>query len=414
MHRRLPVVPAACVMALVLGGAPAGPEDILGDAAGLFGTAAEVEGPQPMPISGYVEAAARAYQQDGDPVDWRAQSAGKVKVRLQTEGAGIRVRAEINALFSRGYGQESVGELVPRDLRPALEPFLAAAEDPYADRIEVAQAYVELPIGPLTLAAGRQPLALGTGYAWNPVDPFSGKSSLDPTYEVPAHDAVRLAAPLPRNGEARMAVIAGPAPGRLQELSGFAAVRVNLLFDWELSAATRYGSWTTDSLAVEAGRENVYGLATAGQVRDVGLHGELAWVDWPQGRGTDHLRGLAGLDTTLDSGKVLLLEYRYDGAGGTGDYKAAEWLAALSGERSGLARNAIYASATQTVMDVAEISLAAVVNLDDTSAALVPQVSVNFSERAESRLTMAVPLGRDGSEHGTGPVAVEARLTAYY
>ncbi|HID29771.1 MAG TPA: hypothetical protein EYP19_07165 [Desulfobacterales bacterium] len=43
---------------------------------------------------------------------------------------------------------------------------------------------------------GKQQISLGTGYAWNPTDVFNTKDLLDPTYEQPGHNAIRLDVPL--------------------------------------------------------------------------------------------------------------------------------------------------------------------------------------------------------------------------
>ena len=47
---------------------------------------------------------------------------------------------------------------------------------------------------------GKQPISLGTGYAWNPLDIFNRKDLIDPTYEQAGINALRMEIPVMDGG----------------------------------------------------------------------------------------------------------------------------------------------------------------------------------------------------------------------
>ncbi len=66
----------------------------------------------------------------------------------------------------------------------------------YDDRIFLDNAYLKFSFKYADLTFGKQQISLGTGYAWNPTDVFNFKSLLEPTYEQPGHNAIRLDVPI--------------------------------------------------------------------------------------------------------------------------------------------------------------------------------------------------------------------------
>jgi hypothetical protein len=390
-------------------------QDLLEDAAGLFEDSAEEATPEsgartdPV-LSGYVEASARSL----DPYSAaEVQAATKTKLRFRGESGSVRARAEIDATAYAGSHTTFLVDYLPEELRTPWLPYRDQLVMTYEESVEVAQAYATIPVGTISVALGRQPLALGTGYAWNPVDLFSAKNSLEPTYQVPAHDALLLSAPIPLNGLARLAVIAAPETAEATDLSGFVSARINLLFDWEVSLssqrriATDFSTFGTSPL-----RRMGYGLATAGQVGNFGVHGEIAAIS-EEDEGL-YWSWLAGADTTLEIQNRLLVEFLYDGSGSSGDYSAADWLRYLTGEKRALATRYLFASTTQTVLDVVEISLSGILNTTDWSTTVFPEIFVNFSERADLRAVLYWSRGRSGSEFASLPDVLELRITAYF
>ena len=66
----------------------------------------------------------------------------------------------------------------------------------FSDQTFLDNAYVMIRMKYADLIVGKQQISLGTGYVWNPTDIFNIKDILDPTYEQPGHNAIRLDIPI--------------------------------------------------------------------------------------------------------------------------------------------------------------------------------------------------------------------------
>jgi hypothetical protein len=112
---------------------------------------------------------------------------------------------------------------------------------------------------------------------------------------------------------------------------------------------------------------------------------------------------------------LLLVEGYFNGRGRSGDpYAAAAWLARLAGDRRSLGRFVVFASASRPFGELWRVSLGALANPGDGSAALVPSVSHEFAENVELRAQGVVSLGRDGAEFGSGGVGGSVRGRVYF
>ena len=67
---------------------------------------------------------------------------------------------------------------------------------PFSERSFLDNAYIKMAFKRFDVTAGKQQISLGTGYVWNPTDVFNIKDPLDPTYEQPGHNAIRVDVPL--------------------------------------------------------------------------------------------------------------------------------------------------------------------------------------------------------------------------
>ena len=396
---------------------PGDEEDILLEAEALFeedeeeGQAGSEMGTNL--ISGYLESAFLAFQEKEDVEGRRFQNANKLKLTLDKKISEVQVHGEINFLFYSGFNDFNLLHYLPEKFLAEWEPHRDDFAFSYANEVQVTQAYTVFPTGPLRASIGRQPLALGTGYAWNPVDPINKKNMMDPTDEIPAHDALKLSLPLPLNGEARLAAIVGED---INEFGGFVSVKVNALFDWELSAATMKYDLIEDFLTLDtcSYRDTTLGLAFSGQLGEVGLHGEAAcfFTENPD----NHFRWLLGGDYTFSFQNRIMVELYHNGSGlaGKEDYTAQDWFSYLSGERLVLGRNYGFFSTSQTVFDIADITLSTLASLTDFSLVIFPELKVNISELAEVRLIYYIPVGKDGTEFGTFASSAELRVTGYF
>ena len=70
---------------------------------------------------------------------------------------------------------------------------------PFSERSFLDNAYIKMAFKRFDLTVGKQQISLGTGYVWNPTDVFNIKDPLDPTYEQPGHNAIRVDVPIGSN-----------------------------------------------------------------------------------------------------------------------------------------------------------------------------------------------------------------------
>lgn len=392
-------------------------EDILSEAEGLFEDAEEdeqaagQEGIENL-LSGYLETNFQLAQDPEEGEEWHLLNANKLKLKLDKRIRGIHFHGEINFLYYNGSTTYNIVDSLPQEYRAPLEPSRDEFDFSLEDTLKVAQAYATIPVGPLRFTIGRQPLALGTGYVWNPVDPLNKKNIREPSYEIQAHDAVKLSIPLPLNGEARSAFIMGDD---LSKTAGFVSAKVNALFDWEVSFATieqAYTDFFTPDTHWE--RDTTAGFAFSGQAGEVGIHGEAAYY-FPS-NSSNHFRWLIGGDYTFSfQNKIMVEFYRNDsGQKRWQHYTLEEWLAFLSGERTGMGKNYLYASMTQTLFSIASVSLSALMNATDSSFTAFPEGKINISELVEIRFILYLSSGKEGTEFGGFPSAAELRATGYF
>ncbi|NOR53859.1 MAG: hypothetical protein GQ536_07215, partial [Candidatus Aminicenantes bacterium] len=82
---------------------------------------------------------------------------------------------------------------VTSEVTPGMEAFYVL---PFSNRTFLDNAYIKLSFKHCDLTVGKQQISLGTGNIWNPTDVFNIKDLLDPTYEQPGYNAVRLDVPI--------------------------------------------------------------------------------------------------------------------------------------------------------------------------------------------------------------------------
>lgn len=214
-----------------------------------------------------------------------------------------------------------VADSIPDSLRAALAVRLGPG-------VRLERAFVAIGAGRLRFKLGKQPLAWGTGYVWNPTEVIAAKSFADPGYERDGETALRVELNL-----------AGPRiqamflPGADLDRSGWVLRLAGSTggFDWGLTGTRR----TTTALLT--GLERAATMA-GGQFKGE-LFGPGVWAEggywWPDS-GSGWYRACAGLDYTLVTRTYLLAEFFRNSPGLAGEYGLQDWLArARSGTGTG-------------------------------------------------------------------------------
>ena len=215
------------------------------------------------------------------------------KLRLELEARpqpGFSANANIVARSWHGTTSMDLADLLPERFDNDLA--LLALFDPdatqyqFQNEIAINDAYFTARQGRFKLRMGKQQFRFGSGWFWNPTDPFTVKDLLDPSYEKQGVTAARLQLNLPLQGlleawalprqtwgdfqveDSALAFRARVAPGQWVFTASQASLRDLAALD--LSATDM------DAFMVQ-GRRHIFGLDVAGEVGGVGLWLEGAY-----------------------------------------------------------------------------------------------------------------------------------------
>jgi hypothetical protein len=290
----------------------------------------------------------------------------------------------------------TVTGVIPEELKPLYVI-------PFSDRIFLDNAYLKLAFKGFDLTVGKQQISLGTGYVWNPTDVFNIKDPLDPTYEQPGHNALRI--DLPLGTSYTVTALYSPddewkSSSKMIQFKG----RISR-FDYSLLAIEKtwrfhdYTQFDFDSLSFLElpEKRQLLGISTAGEIFGVGVWAEFAynWMEISE----DFSELVAGLDYTFDFQTYVMAEYYRNTLGKTDfmNYDLNDWMRLMASEQKAIARDQLYALVQHPVADFINIGASCVTNLSDGSFVLVPTLFYNFSDNVDIIAYLNVNFGKEGT-----------------
>ena len=347
------------------------------------------------------------------------------KLRLELEARpqpGFSANANIVARSWHGTTSMDLADLLPERFDNDLA--LLALFDPdatqyqFQNEIAINDAYFTARQGRFKLRMGKQQFRFGSGWFWNPTDPFTVKDLLDPSYEKQGVTAARLQLNLPLQGlleawalprqtwgdfqveDSALAFRARVAPGQWVFTASQASLRDLAALD--LSATDM------DAFMVQ-GRRHIFGLDVAGEVGGVGLWLEGAynrmhlddWTDLEPIAQQAWYEVEAGTSYTIRGGTTFMAEYLYNerGASYSDDYTLWRWLLYMDQTLRTLGQH--YGTATVQVplgRLHTDLAVSAIANLSDGSWLLNPWVSYDWGQNLEISLYGALGFGGDEGE----------------
>lgn len=256
-------------------------------------------------------------------------------------------------------------------------------------------AYLRLSFDRFDLTVGKQQISPGAGYAWNPTDVFNVKDILDPTYEKPGHNAVRLDVPF---GEGKqLSVIYSPEQdfGQSGKIIQFKARAGH--FDISFTGGERYWTLTDyETFAMVQDRRHIAGGDIVGELLGIGVWTEAAYNDMVNSE--DYFEGLIGFDYTFDNGLYILNEL-YRNEQGESDYRRfdlSDWVRYFSSETKVVCRDQWYAYISYPATDLLTIGGSIITSLNDGSAVLVPAMMYNFDNNMDITFFGNLYAGKEG------------------
>ena len=248
--------------------------------------------------------------------------------------------------------------------------------------------------GGIDITVGRQAIGWGLGRLWTPLDVFAPMTPTDlDREERRGIDAVRLSLSMSQSSMMEVVLVGG----REETEDGEYEVT------WDASALAwllRVNVWDIDwmLMAGRVGPDRVIGAAVDGQVRGVGLRGEVAMtMDEERDR---WVQATVGCELGTSFNLTAVVEYHYNGFGtlDTDDYvsratRMASRMAA--GRLSNLGQHYLGATLAWMPGSWGGISLVYIQNLHDGSLLLGPSLEYAISDEVRLSVVALVPIGAD-------------------
>ncbi|MFH1570826.1 MAG: hypothetical protein ABIL09_22730 [Gemmatimonadota bacterium] len=381
------------------------------------GLAGDPDGP--LSLSGYYENQLTAQRIAGRTV---LQDSDRLRLDLAVQAdARVTFAGDLVWRLYHGVRRISAFDLIPpavvggfaAEAGASVDQLRPGFEIPFEDEHFVDNAFASLCLGRLLLRVGKQQLAWGTGYTWNPTDLFQDKDILDPTYEKTGVGALR--AEIGLGPEGRLVGLLTPGPdwqgtGRALRAAGHLG-----RFDVSASAVQRRedrAAYLTGTAGDE--RRRLAGADFAGQVLGLGVWGEGAYSWMSASR--DFGQYLLGADHTSEGGTYLIGEYYRNGRGrrGAAAYTFADWMRLLGSRGQNLGRDYAFLGVSRPARDLWTLSAYVVANLSDRSLLLLPWLEYSLGDNSELDAVGYLPAGGGRTEFGHFGAGGLARLRVYF
>ncbi|MCK4223562.1 MAG: hypothetical protein KAX39_00175 [candidate division Zixibacteria bacterium] len=358
-------------------------------------------GAQEVDIFGYFEPQFTLIYLDGNY--YQLQS-NKLRVDLKSNPVeNVEFGANFDWIVYHGKRDWNFWDFIPKEVTSSVHPFRRYRyQFTYEDRNFLDNAYLRFSFPSFDLMVGKQQISLGTGYAFNPTDVFNFKDLMDPTYEQPGHNALRIDWPL-KDGFSLLALYSPESSwqnsGKLLRLKGrwghFDFSVIGTETEWTVTDYTYpyYNFITTH-------QRRMLGGDFAGELLGLGIWAEGAYNFVEESK--DFWELVVGSDYTFDSELYLMLEL-YHHSLAKSDYRQYDlndWLRFFYQEQKSITRDQLYCFVQYPATDLLKIGGSALVSLSDGSIAFVPTALYSFSENVELTLIGNINVGKEGKAYG--------------
>ena len=286
------------------------------------------------------------------------------------------------------------------------------------DQFSLDRAVLKLYFRKADLYIGKQVIAWGTGYAWNPTDFWNLKNPADPNAPKQGITALRLEVPL--GTLSSLDLVLAPGLG-LDEGSAGIRLKSNLWdFDYSFMTARQMNP---DRLLYNLPPKWITGFDLAGDVGDgIGIWVELAYnnriFSGQDLFNTDsnYFNVDAGANYTFDNGLMTIVEFYYNGLGqeSSSNYSSRDFNNLFSGEVVGIGRYYSLISLNKELWDFYTFNLAGISNLSDMSFTVIPSLKYSWHDDLAITLGTNIFLGDLDSEFGSLKQIVYGEVIGYF
>ena len=330
---------------------------------------------------------------------------GSNKLRLDLKNSAIantEFGADVIFLLYHGRTAWNVLDFLPEALSSAVPPGLRPFyEFVYDDTIYLDNVYARFAFNRFAFTAGKQQISLGTGYFANPTDIFNTKDALDPTYEQPGQNALRIDLLLTH----RLSLMAlySPIASDLKKSGKLLRMKAGLgHFDLSLLACESEYT-TTDFYTFEsaAQRRRMLGGDIVGELVGMGLWAEGMYSYLEED--DDFYELLFGTDYTFENGLYTMLEYHHNSLAESNheNYDLNDWMRFFAGETKTLCRDQLYGLVNFPLTDMLNIGASLIVGISEWSTAIVPMIQYSLFQNVELTFMGNIYIGEEGTTYSS-------------
>ena len=236
------------------------------------------------------------WQYQSPDLGWGNQSA--FRLNFKKISSKVKLEGSFDLLVLAGDNAENYVSL-----HTGQDPSFMWLDTVWVPLFDIRKLYMSLFFDDWTLTYGRQIINYGVGYVFSPVDCFSTVNLQDLSFSRKGSDILRMQAAL----------------GDLAGIEGVTTTSADGT-DWT-GAVKLFGNWRGYDLSLtgiykKPQEELLVGVTFKGDLKGdlgVGIHGELV-EHWNRASDTRFFEAMAGVDYSLNDGKIFLLaEYYYNG-----------------------------------------------------------------------------------------------------
>lgn len=266
----------------------------------------------------------------------------------------------------------------------------------FKDTFYLDNAYARLNIKRLALTIGKQQISMGTGYFSNPTDVLNAKDALDPTYEQPGHNALRLDFYV--GSRVNLMALYTPIEFDWENSGKFIRAKAGIKrFDFSISGH-EFQYTTTDFYTFQQTHERrrLIGADLVGELLGLGLWGEGIY-NFMKDDDDNWYEFIVGTDYTLESGLYTMIEYHRNSLGKAthDEYYLNDWMRYFVGETKTLAQDQMYGLIQYPLTDLMLIGSSAIYSISDGSFAIIPSIYYSIFENVDLTLMFNIYVGEE-------------------
>jgi len=284
----------------------------------------------------------------------------------------------------------------------------------YEDEGKLDNAYLRFYSKYFTLTLGKQQISVGSGYAWNPTDLFNLKDIINPTYEQPGVNGLRMDIGLSADHTIQMFYSPEDewrSSGKLLRFLGrLSHFDYAFCFGEIKEEFTDYTTFVSDKE-----KKEMLGFDLNEEILGLGCWSENSYNFMENSK--DYWENLLGIDYTFISGWYLMVEFYHNERGKIDYHKYSlnDWMSYLYAETKTLAQDQLYFYTYYPLTDLLTIGGSSVWSISDESLSFIPTLEYSMKNNLTLTFFGSIYTGKEGvmysKDLGQGGML---RLRAYF